>query len=180
MKQLTVTLWAIRIFIIVAMISTSAVAAETKKGINDMTISEGKKVSIEYTLTLEDNSVADTNVGAEPLTFAQGSHQIIPGLEKEMEGMKIGDTKKVTVSPEEGYGYINEKAFVEVDKAQVPQDALKVGMMLQGQNANGKAVYARVSEIKEKTVLLDHNHPLAGKTLTFDVKVLNIEEAPKH
>lgn len=144
-----------------------------------MTISKDKQVSIEYTLKLEDESVVDSNVNAEPLTFVHGSGQIIPGLEKELEGMKAGESKQVVVSPEDGYGESNPKALVEVAKEKIPESALKVGTMLQGQSADGASVYARVADIKETTVILDHNHPLAGKTLHFDVKVLDVSDAPK-
>jgi len=143
-----------------------------------MTISKDKQVSIEYTLKLEDDSVVDSNVDADPLTFVHGSGQIIPGLEKELEGMKAGESKQVVVSPEEGYGESNPKALVEVAKEKIPETALKVGTMLQGQSADGGSVYARVAEIKESTVILDHNHPLAGKTLHFDVKVIDVSDAP--
>ena len=81
-----------------------------------MTVSAGTKVSIEYTLRLEDKAVIDTNVGSDPLTYVHGSQQIIPGLEKALEGMKMGDSKQVTIKPEEGYGRVNEEAFVEVKK----------------------------------------------------------------
>ena len=133
-----------------------------------MTISKDKQVYIEYTLKLDDDSVVDTNVDADPLTFVIGAEQIIPGLEKELDGLKVGDSKKVTVSPEEGYGEPNPKALVEVAKEKIPEGALKAGAMLQGQSADGAAVYARVSEVRESTVILDHNHPLAGKTLQVD------------
>jgi FKBP-type peptidyl-prolyl cis-trans isomerase SlyD len=144
-----------------------------------MTISKDKQVSIEYTLKLDDDSVVDTKVKGDPLTFVFGSGKIIPGLEKELEGMKVGDNKKVTVSPEEGYGESNPKALVEVEKDKIPEGALKVGAMLQGQSAEGAEVYARVSEVRESTVVLDHNHPLAGKTLHFDVKITEVSDAPK-
>jgi FKBP-type peptidyl-prolyl cis-trans isomerase SlyD len=144
-----------------------------------MIISKDTQVSIEYTLKLDDDSVVDTNVKADPLTFTFGSGQIIPGLEKELEGMKAGENKKVTVSPEEGYGESNPKALVEVDKDKIPEGALKVGAMLQGQSADGASVYARVSEVRDSTVVLDHNHPLAGKTLHFDVKIMEVSDAPK-
>jgi len=143
-----------------------------------MTISKDKKVSIEYTLKLEDDSVVDGNVDGDPLTFVHGSGEIIPGLEKELEGMKAGESKLVTVGPEDGYGLSNPKALVEVAKDKIPEGALKVGSMLQGQSADGGSVFARVAEIKETTVILDHNHPLAGKTLHFDVKVLDVSDAP--
>ncbi|MHC4321517.1 MAG: FKBP-type peptidyl-prolyl cis-trans isomerase, partial [Planctomycetota bacterium] len=141
--------------------------------------STGKQVSIEYTLTLEDETVVDSNVGAEPLTFIQGSHNIIPGLENSLDGMKIGDSKQVTVKPEDAYGPVNKDAVSEVEKDQIPQESLKVGTVLQGQNPDGRVIIARVVEIKEDTVLLDYNHPLAGKTLNFDVKILAVQDAPE-
>ena len=142
-------------------------------------VSAGKQASIEYTLKLENGSVVDSNVGAEPLIFVQGSHNIIPGLENALNGMKIGDSKQVTVEPEDAYGSINEDAVSEIKKEQLPQDSLKVGMVLQGQNPDGQVVIARIVEIKKDTVLLDYNHPLAGKTLYFDVKILAVQDAPK-
>jgi FKBP-type peptidyl-prolyl cis-trans isomerase SlyD len=142
-------------------------------------VTTGKQVSIEYTLKLEDKSVVDSNVGAEPLTFIQGSHNIIPGLENSLDGMKIGDNKQVTVKPDDAYGSVNKDAVSEIKKDQIPQDALKVGAVLQGQNPEGQVIIARVVEIKEDTVLLDYNHPLAGKTLHFDIKILDVQDAPK-
>ncbi len=149
--------------------------AESEKGEKEMTVSAGTKVSIEYTLKLEDKKVLDSNVGSDPLTYVHGSQQIIPGLENALEGMKIGDSKNVTVKPEQGYGTVNEEAIVEVKKEQLPQDALKEGAELQGRDANGRTIYARVVEVKEQTVLVDFNHPLAGRTLYFDVKILDIQ-----
>ncbi len=141
-------------------------------------VSTGKQVSIEYTLTLEDKSVVDSNVGAEPLTFVQGSHNIIPGLESSLDGMKTGDSKQVTVKPENAYGPVNKDAVSEIKKDQIPQDSLKIGTVLQGQNPDGQVIIARVVEIKEDTVLLDYNHPLAGQTLHFNVKILDVQEVP--
>jgi len=139
-----------------------------------MTIAEGKKVSFEYTLTLEDKEVIDSNVGKEPLTYVQGSKQIVPGLEKAMEGLTVGDTKQVTVIPEEGYGPIITEAVIEVKKEQLPEDAREVGALVQGQGG-GQTLRGKVTELKEDTAVVDFNHPLAGKTLFFDVKVLEIQ-----
>ncbi len=152
--------------------------ADKAQSQEDTAVSAGKQVSIEYTLKLEDKSVVDSNVGAEPLTFIQGSHNIIPGLENSLDGMKIGDSKQVTVKPEDGYGHIDKNAVLEIEKEQIPQGELKIDSVLEGQNADGQIVHARVKEIKEKTVLLDLNHPLAGKILYFDIKVLDVQEAP--
>jgi FKBP-type peptidyl-prolyl cis-trans isomerase SlyD len=146
-----------------------------------MKVSPGMKVSIEYILKLEDNAVIDSNVGASPLIYFHGFQQIIPGLEKALEGMTIGESKQVTVSPEEGYGIISQQAFTEVKKEQVSQDAqtaLRVDAHVRGRDASGSVFHARVAEIKDQTVVLDFNHPLAGRTLYYEVKVLDIQQAP--
>lgn len=144
-----------------------------------MSVSEGSQVSIEYTLRLDDKTIIDSNVGGAPLTFVHGSHQIIPGLEKSLTGMKVGDKKDVTVKPEDGYGPVDTKALLEVNKDQVPSESIVIGSNLQGRDNNGNIFTARVTEVRDKTVVLDFNHPLAGKTLYFEVKVLNILEVPQ-
>jgi FKBP-type peptidyl-prolyl cis-trans isomerase SlyD len=93
--------------------------------------------------------------------------------------MKIGNRKHGSIKPEDAYGPVNKDAVSEIKKDQIPQDSLKVGAVLQGQNPDGQVIIARVVEIKEDTVLLDYNHPLAGKTLFFDVKILDVQDAPK-
>lgn len=141
------------------------------------TIQEGSIVSIEYTLTDDSGSVIDTNVGKEPLTYIQGAGQIVKGLERELNGLKIGDRKKVAVKPEDGYGIPSEKALQEVARERIPAEAQKAGATLMSKAPDGRAVQLRVHEVKEKTVVIDFNHPLAGKTLHFDVKVKDIRSA---
>jgi FKBP-type peptidyl-prolyl cis-trans isomerase SlyD len=152
--------------------------AEDKKG-NTAAITDGKQVSLEYTLTLEDKSKIDSNVGKDPLVFTQGAHEIIPGLEKKLSGLKVGESKQIEVSPEEGYGPVDPQRRQEVEKMKIPEDARKVGAKLTGQGPDGRMVFAQVTEVKEDTVILDLNHPLAGKKLFFDIKVLKVEDAPK-
>lgn len=159
-----------------ALLFQPAYSADDAKGDKkDMTISEGMTVSIEYTLTLEDKTVIDSNVGAEPLTYVQGNRQIIPGLEKELMGLKVGDSKDVTVTPQEGYGPVNEEAFVEVNKEQLPEEAWKVGSQVQGRGPQGQVVRGKVTKINGDKATIDFNHPLAGKTLLFAVKILDIK-----
>jgi len=141
-----------------------------------MVVEEGKQVSIEYTLSIDDNDEADSNVGSDPLTYVQGAQHIVPGLEKALKGMQVGETKDVTIRPEDGFGDRSEDAFEEVDKSIVPEEARKVGAQLQGRDQNGGVVHARVTHVKEETIVLDLNHPLAGKTLHLNVKVLDIKE----
>jgi FKBP-type peptidyl-prolyl cis-trans isomerase SlyD len=162
--------------LVVSAMATSA-QAELQEGGSPLTISDGKTISMEYTLTLETKEVLDTNVGGEPLTFTQGSHEIIPGLETALAGMKAGESKQVTVAPEQGYGDVNPKAIQEVPIDQIPPDARKIGVQLQGKDGQGRVVHPKVTEVKEEVVVLDFNHPLAGKTLYFDVKILDVKTA---
>jgi FKBP-type peptidyl-prolyl cis-trans isomerase SlyD len=140
-------------------------------------IQEGSIVSIEYTLTDDTGKVLDTNVGNEPLTFIQGAGQIVKGLEEALNGLKVGDEKKVRVKPEDGYGLPNEKSFQEVPREMIPAEAQKTGAMLMTKAQDGRTLPIRVHEVKEKTVVVDFNHPLAGKTLNFDVKIKDIKAA---
>ena len=176
MKQLRITLWMVFGAILGALIGVVAIQAEAQKQATAVT--SGTQVAVEYTLKLEDQVVVESNVGSTPFTYVQGSHRIVPGLENALEGMKIGESKQVKVPPEEGYGAVNPEAFLEVAKEKVPSDAQTVGAQLQGQNASGQLVRARVAEVKDNTVVVDFNHPLAGKTLYFEVKVLDIQQAP--
>lgn len=139
-----------------------------------MTVTNGKAVSLEYTVKLDNGEVVDSSVGKDPLTYTHGSHEIIRGVEAAVEGMSVGETKQVTVGPADAYGERDPKAFQEITKDKVPADA-KVGTQLEGKDTSGHVVRPVVAEIKDDTVLLDFNHPLAGKTLLFDVKVVNIQ-----
>jgi FKBP-type peptidyl-prolyl cis-trans isomerase SlyD len=137
------------------------------------TVSKGKVISLEYSLKLDDNQLVDTNVGKAPLTYTQGANQIIRGVETAVEGMTVGEAKRVIVPPADGYGAKDLTAVHEVPKKNVPEE-IKVGMQLHGKDASGHIVRPIVKEIKDDTVVLDFNHPLAGKTLFFDVKVLDV------
>ena len=171
-------LYKLRQLFIFAFISSVVIGSMAAKA-HSMDVSTGKQVSIEYTLTLEDETVVDSNVGGKPLTFIQGSHNIIPGLESALDGMEIGESKQVTVTPEDAYGPVNEDAVSEIEKTYIPGDSLKVGAVLQGQSPDGSVIIARIVEILEETVMLDYNHPLAGKTLNFEVEILDVQFAPK-
>ena len=135
-------------------------------------IEDGSIVSIEYKLTLDDGTEVDTNVDKEPLVYTQGEGQIIAGLEKEMIGLALGDTKTVKVSAENGYGDVKPEALREVESDQVPEDARKEGALLM---AEGHGAPIRVHEVREDKIVLDFNHPLAGQSLNFDVKVISVE-----
>jgi FKBP-type peptidyl-prolyl cis-trans isomerase SlyD len=138
-------------------------------------VQEGSIVSIEYTLQDERGKVIESNVGKEPLTYIHGAGQIVRGLEKELHGMKVGEYKKISVKPEEGYGLSDRKAIQEVLKEKIPAERQQVGATLMTKAPDGRTIPMRIQEIREKTVIVDFNHPLAGKTLNFDVKVTDVK-----
>ena len=136
-------------------------------------IKEGSKAKFDYTLTV-DGKVADTSAGRGPLEYTHGAGMIIPGLEKELLGMKVGDKKTVTVKPDEGYGLVLQEAIKRVPKEAISNaNELKVGDMV-GASNGGHTFRAVVKEIGEKEITLDFNHPLAGKELVFDVEIKEI------
>jgi len=142
---------------------------------SEVSIEKGSSVKIEYTLKDDKGAVLDTNAGKDALAFTQGAQQIIPGLDKALLGMKAGDTKKVTVKPEDAYGPVDPKAEAEVPKDVLPQGAAVVGTRLLARGEDGQPRPVTVKAVKDTTVLLDLNHPLAGQTLFFDVKVVSVE-----
>lgn len=140
-----------------------------------MAVDNGKRVSIEYTLTLEDETKVDSNVGSEPLSFVHGERQILPALEDALTGMESGDTRRVVLTAEQGYGPEDPNLFQEVERERVPEDAQQEGTALTARDSAGQTYPLRVQEVKDKTIVLDLNHPLAGKTLIFDVKVVDVQ-----
>jgi FKBP-type peptidyl-prolyl cis-trans isomerase SlyD len=159
---------------VAALLFSTHLTAQTTE-IMEARIQEGSLVSFDYTLLDQDGKVLESNKGKEPMSYMHGKGQIIPGLEKELSGMKVGEQKKVQVKPEDGYGPVNPQAFHEVPKEKLPPEALKVGAVLMAQGAQGQGIPVRVHEIKDTTVIMDFNHPMAGKTLSFDVKITDIK-----
>jgi FKBP-type peptidyl-prolyl cis-trans isomerase 2 len=133
-------------------------------------ITNGSRVTVEYTLALSDQTVVESTVGKEPISYTQGNSEVLPGLEKALAGLKAGDKKHVTLSADEAYGSYDEKKKVTVTKEQVPPEA-KVGTRLRSSNG----MEAKVVSIDGNAVVVDTNHPLAGKSLVFDITVLKVE-----
>lgn len=151
-----------------ALVVPAALAADAA---SDPVIAKGRKVDIEYTLTLDDGSTVQTNVGGEPLSFVAGDEQLIQGLETALQGKAVRERVKVKIGPEEAYGPTDPQKVQEVPLDKIPEDARKVGTLLSAQGFDGPI---RVAEVRPDMVVLDFNHPLAGKALTFDVLVLSI------
>jgi len=139
-----------------------------------MTIKKGSKVAFNYTLTVDGN-VVDSSEEKEPLKYTHGEGRILPGLSGQMEGMEQGDRKQIKLQPQDGYGEVNPDAFKEISRSDLPEDIEpQVDMMLQMQVADGRVMPVRVSEVKKDSIVLDLNHPLAGKSLEFDIQIVSI------
>jgi peptidylprolyl isomerase len=135
----------------------------------------GDTVKIHYTGTLEDGTEFDSSAGREPLEFEMGSGQVIPGFDTAVDGMTIGDSKTVTISPGEAYGDRHDQLVQQVPKSALPDDMKpEVGMQLQSQSPEGQIMNLVVVEVEEESITVDANHPLAGKALTFAIELVEI------
>lgn len=145
-----------------------------------LTVEDGIVVSLDYTLSLDNGQVVDSSSGRAPLDFVQGSGQIIPGLEQALAGMAIGDGKAVTVVPSDGYGEVDPGAFQLLPFDAFPSDMeLSPGLQMQVRDETGRVFPVQIAEVRSDGVLLDFNHPLAGETLHFQVKVVGLRQATK-
>lgn len=142
-----------------------------------MKIEKGSTIKVHYTGTLEDGKVFDTSEGKDPLEFTVGEGKIIKGFDEGVMGMGIGEEKDITIKPEEAYGNREEKLVQQVPKEMFGEnkDKLKTGAMLGLKDPNGQVINAIVANIADDKVTLDMNHPLAGKTLKFKVKVVEVK-----
>jgi FKBP-type peptidyl-prolyl cis-trans isomerase 2 len=170
--------------LLIALIASSAAAAP--KG---MVAGAGTEVSVEYTLwectkpvdakgvcTAKGEAI-ETNAGKDALVYSHGSGQVMPGFENAIAGLRKGDEKDFTLLPEDAYGKTDARALQEIPKAKIPTEAHVVGAVLEARSPEGKRMPVKVAEVKKDVVVLDFNHPMAGKTLTFHVKVLEVKKA---
>ena len=138
-------------------------------------VKNGDVVKVHYTGKVQDGEQFDSSVGKEPLEFTVGAGQMIKGFDTGVVGMKLGDKKVVVISAEEGYGERSEEAMIEFPKENVPAEMkLEVGLSLTLQDQEGRPFPVTVTEIKEDAVVLDANHFLAGKTLVFDIEMVEV------
>lgn len=135
----------------------------------------GDTVRIHYTGKLEDGTQFDSSEDRDPLEFALGGGQVIPGFDSAVEGMTVGDTKSVTIQPEEAYGPRHDQLIQDVPRNQLPDDMTPaVGMELQAQNETGEVMRFAVTAVDDESITVDGNHPLAGKALAFDIELVEI------
>ena len=143
-----------------------------------MKVGKGNVVSVDYELHLGDGKVVDASTPGSPLSYIHGEGQIVPGLERALEGLGAGDSKQVVVSPEDGYGVHDARGVQEVPRKAFPSGVEPLpGMELMAQGPQGETVPFVIREVKAESVVIDLNHPLAGKTLHFAITVRDIRAA---
>jgi FKBP-type peptidyl-prolyl cis-trans isomerase SlyD len=143
-----------------------------------MQIANESVVSFEYTLTDPSGNMLDTSHGREPLTYLHGASNIIPGLESQMTGKQPGDVFKATVPAADAYGEHDAQLIQAVPRTSFPADAqIEVGQQFQARTPDGQARVVRVTKVDPNEITVDANHPLAGVTLTFDVKIVDVRAA---
>jgi len=147
-----------------------------------VTVTRGNMVKVEYTGTFDDGTVFDSSAKhGEPLEFQAGAGQVVPGFDSAVVGMKLDEEKKVTIKPADAYGEANPQLIKTIPKGQLPEkEKLTKGMVLALNLPNGMQLPASITEVGADTVTIDFNHPLAGKTLHFTIKIAGISAAKAH
>jgi len=134
---------------------------------------DGSTVKVHYTGKLDDGTVFDTSTEREPLEFTLGEGKVIPGFEAAVKSMEIGQSKTVTIPAEEAYGPHRDDLLVPIEKNHLPKGLEpEVGQRLQMQKTNGQMSIVTITEVAEKAITIDANHPLAGKNLTFELELV--------
>jgi peptidylprolyl isomerase len=140
-----------------------------------MQVKSGDVVRVHYTGKLEDGSQFDSSVGRAPLEFTVGAGQMIAGFDAGVVGMAVGEKKTILIDPDHGYGQKDPTAIIEFPASNIPEGmTVEVGMKLNLQNQYGQPVPVEVIEVKEEVIIMDANHFLAGKDLTFEVEIVEI------
>ena len=145
-------------------------------GCNAAQAKNGDTVQVKYTGKLADGTVFDSSVGREPLEFTLGEGQVIPGFEKAVFGMKVGEKKTVTIPADEAYGPHFDDMVVEVPREKLPEDITpEVGQQLGVKRTDGGTSIVTIISVSDNAVTIDANHPLAGKDLTFEIELVKIK-----
>lgn len=132
-------------------------------------------MKVHYTGTLNDGTVFDSSKGREPLQFIFGQGQLIPGFEKAVEELTLGEITKVDIPHQEAYGEVRQDMIIRIERDKVPADIQpEVGMQLQIQQPNGQPLPVMITDVSDSHIVLDANHPLAGKDLTFEIELVSV------
>jgi FKBP-type peptidyl-prolyl cis-trans isomerase 2 len=164
-----------KVFVLTILVSIFGVAIQNLEAAG---AKKGDKVTLEYTGMLSDGTVFDASSKHDkPLQFEVGGGRVIPGFDKAVTGMKLGEEKKFTIAPAEAYGEVNPKLIKKVSRKEIPQDREpEVGMSLVMGTPEGRQMQALITVVTPEYIMLDLNHPLAGKALTFQIKVIKISQ----
>ena len=139
-------------------------------------VTAGSKVKVHYTGTFDDGEIFDSSRDAEPLEFEVGSGQVIPGFDKAVVGMKVGESKQVRLPEEDAYGPYNQQMVFDADPSQFEEGLTpEVGQQFQTQMQDGTPLLLTVKSVEDGKITLDANHPMAGKALNFDLEVIEID-----
>lgn len=140
-------------------------------------VKSGDKVSVEYTGRFADGMVFDSSEGRDPLKFTVGANEVIPGFDKAVTGLSTGESVTIQIPPAEAYGLHDANLIVTLDRSKIPPEVeIGIGSQLQMKNEEGRIFSVAVTGLSEEEVIVDANHPLAGKELTFDIKLVEICE----
>ena len=139
----------------------------------------GTKVTLHFALVLEDGDVIDSNFETAPATFTVGAGNLLPGFESTLIGLENGDEREFTIPPEEAFGQHNPQNVQRVDRSNFDQQELEVGAMFSFQNGDGE-LPGVIIEFEDEEILVDFNHPLAGKNIIFQVKIMDITPQSLH
>ncbi|MDP3921211.1 MAG: peptidylprolyl isomerase [Candidatus Omnitrophota bacterium] len=160
-------LLAFIVFLSAHIVPGSAVAEDS-----DM-IEDGKKVKMHFTMTADDQ-VLESTFENEPFEFTFGKDPIVPGLAEQVLGLKVGERKTFDLAPPEGFGEHDPKGVLDVPRANFPESDIEAGMSFSTQNEAGQPLRGMVKKVEGETVTIDFNHPLAGKTIHFDVEIVEV------
>jgi FKBP-type peptidyl-prolyl cis-trans isomerase 2 len=139
-------------------------------------VAVGKQVSIRYTLRLEDGTIVESNVGeADPFAYQHGTGDLLPGLERALDGMAVGESRRGTLAPEDAFGAVDSALFVEVEAARIPEQDRRAGAWLDYRDEHGERQRVRVHEVRGDQIVIDMNPPYAGSSVRYEVEVVKIE-----
>jgi len=160
----------------IVLLSAMLLGAMLIAGCGGTHVETGDTVKVHYTGTLEDGTVFDTSLDREPMEFTLGQGQLIPGFEQAVMGMQVGESKTVTIPAEQAYGSYNDELIFVVGREQLPENLEPaVGQRLYVGRPDGQTVIVTVIELSETSITVDANHPLAGKDLTFEIELIQIQ-----
>ena len=173
MRKAIATCSALFVCSLVVGIAVSSARAEDEE--TAVVVGPETIVAIQYRLMLEDGTLVETTDKEGPVSFRYGGGEILPALEAAVTGLGVGESKEVKVPPKDAYGELDPEGFKLIPLDSVPEDLRTPGQMLRATAPDGRPMVAKIEEVRDDVIVVDLNHPLAGKTLVFSVEVVSVE-----